>query len=120
MSTLTNSGLPLTTSLSEGKELLGPGTDTISSTLAHILYALAHDLRSQEELVRDCAAAGWPEDIESLEVVPRLRAAVKEGIRWAASATAVLPRVTPAQGAIFEGRFICGGVRLFFGPQTRN
>ena len=94
--------------------MLGPGTDTTSATLAHILWALAHDHEFQIALAADLATAGWPTDMTALEGVPRLRAAVKEGIRWTGAATAMLPRVVPPDGAILAGNFVPGGVGSSF------
>ena len=104
------SHLPVASALSEAKEMLGPGTDTTSASLAHILWALAHDIPFQESLVCDLNAANWPTDISSLESIPRLRAAVKEGIRWAGAAAAILPRIVPDKGVVLAGKFIPGGV----------
>lgn len=104
------SRLPAQCALSEAKEMLGPGTDTTSATLAHILFGLAHDPAFQGALVRDLALAGWPKDMNALEAIPRLRAAVKEGIRWAGAAAAMLPRVVPDGGKVLAGHFIPGGV----------
>lgn len=96
--------------LSEAKEMLGPGTDTTSASLAHILWALAHDISYQDALFRDLEASGWPTDMTSLEAIPRLRAAVREGIRWTGAAAAMLPRVVPENGASLAGIFIPSGV----------
>jgi cytochrome P450 len=96
--------------------MLGPGTDTTSATLAHILWALAHDISYQDALVQDLMDAQWPNDMSSLESIPRLRAAVKEGIRWTGAAAAMLPRVVPEGGCTLAGTFIPGGV----GPTFLN
>jgi len=90
--------------------MLGPGTDTTSASLAHILWALAHDTEYQEALFQDLESAGWPTDMVSLESIPRLRAAVREGIRWTGAAAAMLPRVVPEEGASLVGVFVPGGV----------
>lgn len=90
--------------------MLGPGTDTTSATLAHILWALAHDSSYQSELVFDLEDAGWPTDIGSLEKIERLRAAVKEGVRWTGAAAAMLPRVVPEGGVVLAGKKLPGGV----------
>lgn len=108
------SRLPAPSALSEAKEMLGPGTDTTSATLAHIIWGLAHDLTFQEALVQDLVDAQWPTDMASLESIPRLRAAVKEGIRWTGAAAAMLPRVVPEGGSILAGTFIPGGVSYLF------
>lgn len=104
------SGLPARTALAEAKEQLGPGTNTTSATLAHILWGLAHETQFQSELLYSLEAAGWPEDLTSLEALPKLKACVKEGIRWTGAAAAMLPRVVPAQGVMLAGRFVPGGV----------
>jgi cytochrome P450 len=98
--------------LSEAKEMLGHGTDSTSVTLAYILWALAHDFHFQELLVLDLAAAGWPTEWSKLEEIPRLKAAVKEGIRWTGAAAAMLPRIVPDGGALLAGQFIPGGVSI--------
>jgi cytochrome P450 len=112
ISTMIRSNLAPESALAEAKEMLGPGTDTTSSTLAHILWGLAHDIVFQDELAHDLAAAGWPTDMSALEAVPRLRAATKEGIRWAGAAAAMLPRVVPDGGVTLAGKFIPAGVSL--------
>lgn len=104
------SHLPPSVVLSEAKEMLGPGTDSTGVTCAHILWGLAHDIEFQDDLGRDLAIAGWPTNMSALDEIPRLKAAVKEGIRWAGAATAMLPRVVPEGGAILAGKFIPGGV----------
>jgi hypothetical protein len=104
------SHLPPSAVLSEAKEMLGPGTDSTGVTCGHILWGLAHDVKFQDELARDLAIAGWPTGLSQLEGIPRLRAAVKEGIRWAGAASAMLPRAVPEGGAMLAGKFIPGGV----------
>lgn len=110
LAVMLRSGLHPASALSEAKEMLGPGTDTAASSLAHALYALAHDVNFQDRLVQDCAKAGFPLDLNALEEIPTLRASVKEAIRWTASATAVLPRVVPPEGVVLAGVFVPGGV----------
>lgn len=105
-----SAGVPTQTALSEAKENLGPGTDTTSASLAHILYALSRNPVYQQKLYEDTAALGFPTDMSSLESIPRLRACVKEGIRWAGAAAAMLPRVVPQGGAELCGKFIPEGV----------
>ncbi|RSM15960.1 hypothetical protein CEP52_000429 [Fusarium oligoseptatum] len=56
---LCNSGLHAETALSEAKENLGPGTDTTSATLAHILWALAQNPDYQKALYEDLAAVSF-------------------------------------------------------------
>lgn len=104
------SRLPAASALSEAKEMLGPGTDTTSATLAHILWGLAHDLEFQDQLAQDLATAGWPTDMVVLEGTLRLRAAVREGIRWTGAAAAMLPRIVPEGGVVLAGRYISAGV----------
>ena len=104
------SQLPPKSALSEAKEMLGPGTDSTGVTCAHILWGLAHIIEFQENLAQDLANAGWPTGILELEDIARLKAAVKEGIRWAGAAAAMLPRLVPSGGAILAGKFIPGGV----------
>ena len=104
------SKLPPMSALSEAKEMLGPGTDSTGITCAHILWGLAHTIGFQDDLARDLSTAGWPTGLSELERVLRLKAAVKEGIRWASAAAAMLPRVVPEGGVTLAGIFIPGGV----------
>ncbi|KAM0491774.1 hypothetical protein ACHAP8_010404 [Fusarium lateritium] len=96
--TLCNAGLHAETALSEAGENLGPGTDTTSATLAHIIWALAHNPSYQDALYQDLAHVSFATDMTSLENIPRLQACVKEGIRWAGAAAAMLPRIVPPGG----------------------
>lgn len=110
------SGLAPQSALSEAKEMLGPGTDTTSASLAHILWALAHNGGYQDELHGDLAAAGFPQNMGGggggLDAVPKLKACVKEGVRWAGAAAAMLPRVVPEGGVeLVGGTWVLGGVR---------
>ncbi|KAJ4247199.1 hypothetical protein NW762_013338 [Fusarium torreyae] len=104
--TLCNAGLPPETALSEASENLGPGTDTTSATLAHILWALAHNPTFQDALYQDLAAVSFATDMTTLENIPRLQACVKEGIRWAGAAAAMLPRIVPPGGIELHNTFI--------------
>ncbi|KAI8667509.1 hypothetical protein NCS56_00887400 [Fusarium sp. Ph1] len=113
---LCNSGLHAETALSEAKENLGPGTDTTSATLAHILWALAQNSDYQKALYEDLAAVSFSTDMTTLESVPRLQACVKEGIRWAGAAAAMLPRIVPPGGIELHGKFIPEGTVLTSSP----
>lgn len=104
-------GLPEGVAISESKENLGPGTDTTSSSLAHILWALAHDPPLQAQLHTQLQELGFPHRLEDLECIPLLSACVKEGIRWAGAASAVLPRVVPKGGVELSGIYIPENVR---------
>lgn len=109
--TLVNSGLHPETALSEARENIGPGTDTTSATLAHILFALAYNPEYQQTLREDLADLDFPTQMTRLESIPKLTACIKEGIRWAGAASAMLPRVVPPEGTTLEGYFLPGGVR---------
>ncbi|KAL1614228.1 hypothetical protein SLS56_012160 [Neofusicoccum ribis] len=113
---MVRSGLAPQSALSEAKEMLGPGTDTTSASLAHILWALAHNPQYQDDLYSDLSRNGFPEHMSSLEAIPKLKACVKEGIRWAGAAAAMLPRVTPKDGVELRGKFIPGGTILSSSP----
>ncbi|KAF7883331.1 uncharacterized protein EAF02_005251 [Botrytis sinoallii] len=104
--TMINSNLPSSTALSEATENLGPGTDTTSATLAHILWTLRSNPDFQEELFQDLAAVSFPTDMTTLEGIPRFWACKKEGIRWTGAAAAMLPRLVPEGGAEFYGNFL--------------
>ncbi|KAK7409080.1 hypothetical protein QQX98_008741 [Neonectria punicea] len=113
---MVNSGLPSETALSEAKENLGPGTDTTSGSLAHILYALGHNSSYQDALYEDLKQVGFSTEMSTLESISRLRACVKEGIRWAGTAAAMLPRIVPEGGAELLGRHIPQGTVLTSSP----
>ncbi|PYI27833.1 benzoate 4-monooxygenase cytochrome p450 [Aspergillus indologenus CBS 114.80] len=102
--------------LSEAKEMLGPGTDTTSATLAHIIYALSLHQPFQAELVAELDASGWPTDMSALEAIPCLVAAVKEGIRWTGAAAAMLPRIVPRGGYSLAGKHLPGGTMISSSP----
>ncbi|PWY83570.1 benzoate 4-monooxygenase cytochrome p450 [Aspergillus heteromorphus CBS 117.55] len=108
--------IPEQSALSEAKEMLGPGTDTTSATLAHILYALSLNQTFQEDLVSDLQAAGWSVDMSALESIPRLVASVKEGIRWTGAAAAMLPRIVPQGGYLLAGKHLPGGTMISSSP----
>ncbi|KAK0609856.1 Cytochrome P450 monooxygenase yanH, partial [Lasiodiplodia hormozganensis] len=111
------SGLAPQSALSEAKEMLGPGTDTTSASLAHILWALAHNSAYQDELYGDLSAAGFPTHMGGLEAVAKLKACVKEGVRWAGAAAAMLPRVVPEGGVeLVGGTWVPGGTILSSSP----
>ncbi|KAL6912555.1 hypothetical protein FSST1_010315 [Fusarium sambucinum] len=114
--TLCNAGLHAETALSEAGENLGPGTDTTSATLAHIIWALAHNPSYQDALYQDLAHVSFATDMTSLENIPRLQACVKEGIRWAGAAAAMLPRIVPPGGIELHGTFIPEGTVLTSSP----
>lgn len=107
---MVSSGVDKETALSEAKENLGPGTDTTSGSLAHMLFALSLNPVYQQRLYEDLARAQFSTDMSVLENIPRLRALVKEGIRWAGAASAMLPRIVPAGGIEIHGKFIPEGV----------
>lgn len=92
--------------------MLGPGTDTTSATLAHILWALSFNQTLQESLVSDLRTSGWTTDMAELEAIPRLVACVKEGIRWTGAASAMLPRIVPTEGALLTEKLLPAGVSL--------
>ncbi|KAL0783396.1 hypothetical protein CaCOL14_001302 [Colletotrichum acutatum] len=110
LNVMVSAGVPTQTALSEAKENLGPGTDTTSASLAHILYALSWNPTYQQKLYQDLASRGFPTDFNTLENIPRLKACVKEGIRWAGASVAMLPRVVPKGGVELCGNFIPEGV----------
>ncbi|CAK7210551.1 hypothetical protein SEUCBS140593_000864 [Sporothrix eucalyptigena] len=114
--TLVRSGLSPLTALAEAKENMGPGTDTTSASLAHILWALAHNASFQDELFQDLQSISFSTDMTSLEGVPRLRACVKEGVRWAGAAAAMLPRVVPPGGVKLHGMFLPEGTVVTSSP----
>lgn len=103
-------GLSEGEALSEAKENLGPGTDTTSASLAHILWALAHSSDLQAALRVQVEEYGFPQALEQLEAIPLLSACVKEGVRWTGAAAATLPRITPPGGAELAGKFVPAGV----------
>lgn len=109
---LLRSGLHPQTALCEARENIGPGTDTTSVTLAHILYALARNPTYQDTLRGELDALGFPTDMTSLESIPKLRACVYEGIRWTGAASAMLPRIVPEGGIWLDGKFLPEGVGI--------
>ncbi|KAK2049924.1 cytochrome P450 [Colletotrichum somersetense] len=82
---------------------------TFMPLVTHILFALSRNPTYQEKLYQDLAKLGFPTDMGSLENIPRLKACVKEGIRWAGAAAAMLPRVVPQGSVELCGKFIPEG-----------
>ncbi|KAK1622457.1 cytochrome P450 [Colletotrichum phormii] len=113
---MVSAGVLTQTALSEAKENLGPETDTTFASLAHILYALACNPTYQEKLYQDLASRRFPTDLNTLENIPRLRACVKEGIRWAGASVAILPRVVPQGGVELCGKFVPEGTIITSSP----
>ncbi|KAJ5907369.1 hypothetical protein N7495_000051 [Penicillium taxi] len=113
---MAGSRFPAQSALSEAKEMLGPGTDTTSATLAHILWALSLDRAFQEDLVSELESSNWPTDMTELESLPKLVACVKEGIRWTGAAAAMLPRIVPKGGCELEGIYVPGGTMVSSSP----
>lgn len=111
--TLLNSGLHPQAALCEARENIGPGTDTTSATMAHILFALANNPEYQATLRHELEVLNFPTDMTSLESIPKLRACVKEGIRWTGAAAAMLPRIVPDGGVWLSGKFLPAGVWHF-------
>ncbi|KXH47632.1 cytochrome P450 [Colletotrichum nymphaeae SA-01] len=116
LNVMVSAGVPTQTALSEAKENLGPGTDTTSASLAHILYALSWNPTYQQKLYQDLASRGFPTDFNTLENIPRLRGCVKEGIRWAGASVAMLPRVVPKGGVELCGNFVPEGTIVTSSP----
>lgn len=108
--TLLESGVHPQTALCEARENIGPGTDTTSATLAHVLYALAINPKYQATLRDELRALAFPTDMTSLESIPKLRACIYEGIRWTGAAAAMLPRIVPEGGVWLDGKYLPGGV----------
>ncbi|OJJ07152.1 hypothetical protein ASPVEDRAFT_88407 [Aspergillus versicolor CBS 583.65] len=113
---MAGSRIPEQCALSEAKEMLGPGTDTTSSTLAHILWALSLNPSFQNRLVSDLEAAQWPTEMTALESILTLVACVKEGIRWTGAAAAMLPRIVPKGGAVLGGVQVPEGTMISSSP----
>lgn len=111
MTAMAGSRLSTQSALSEAKEMLGPGTDTTSATLAHILWALSLNRDLQDRLVSELELVNWPTDMSTLESIPLLVACVREGIRWTGAAAAMLPRIVPKGGSLLDGKHIAEGVR---------
>ncbi|KAJ4386479.1 hypothetical protein N0V93_009376 [Gnomoniopsis smithogilvyi] len=114
--TLLKSGVHPQTALCEARENIGPGTDTTSATLAHILYALAKNPPYQATLRDELKILAFPTDITSLESIPKLRACIYEGIRWTGAAAAMLPRIVPEEGAWLDGKYLPGGTTITSSP----
>ncbi|OHF00745.1 hypothetical protein CORC01_04062 [Colletotrichum orchidophilum] len=116
LNVMVSAGVPTQTALSEAKENLGPGTDTTSASFAHILFALSWNPTFQQKLYQDLASRGFPTDMNTLESIPRLKACVKEGIRWAGASVAMLPRVVPKGGVELCGKFVPEGTIITSSP----
>ncbi|KAJ5768537.1 benzoate 4-monooxygenase cytochrome p450 [Penicillium manginii] len=110
LATMAGSRLSTQSALSEAKEMLGPGTDTTSATLAHILWALSLNKGFQDEIFSELEIANWPTDMAALESLPLLVACVREGVRWTGAAAAMLPRIVPKGGSQLDGKHVPEGL----------
>ena len=94
--------------------LLLAGTDTTSLTLAMATYRLLRDPNILRKLQAELREAMPRKDMQleyaELEKLPFLRAVVKETLRTAIVTPGRLPRVVPAEGALFCGQPISPGV----------
>jgi len=99
---------PTLYSMSESVDLLLAGTDTLSITLVNILYHLSKNPalipRLQEEIDSLDTIT-----LPSLEKLPLLTAAIKEGLRLSHGVLGRLPRIAPSGGWSFEGTRVPAG-----------
>ena len=94
--------------------LLLAGTDTTSLTLTMATYSVLRDPNVLRKLQAELREAMPRKDTQleyaELEKLPYLRAVVRETLRTATVVPGRLPRVVPAEGALFCGHRISPGV----------
>ena len=94
--------------------LLLAGTDTTSLTLTIATYSVLRDPNILRKLQAELREAMPRKDTQleyaELEKLPYLRAVVRETLRTATVVPGRLPRVVPAEGALFCGQRISPGV----------
>ena len=94
--------------------LLLAGTDTTSLTLTIATYRVLRDPNILRKLQAELREAMPRKDMQleyaEMEKLPYLRAVVRETLRTSTVAPGRLPRVVPAEGALFCGQRISPGV----------
>jgi cytochrome P450 len=90
------------------------GTETTATLLSGLTYLLCRNPDKMVKLVGELRSLESPENlnIATLQGLPYLNACLEEGLRLYPPVPMIVPRVTPARGAIVCDQFVPEGVSL--------
>lgn len=94
---------------SEAQAYIIAGSDTTSSTLTYLVWAVCRDQQIKHKLTAELRTL--PEDFldQDIKNLPYLNQVITETLRLYAAAPSSLPRVVPQSGAKLAGHCIPGG-----------
>ncbi|KAF6811305.1 cytochrome p450 monooxygenase [Colletotrichum plurivorum] len=93
----------------EAANMLFAGSDTLSSSLTYLVWAVLKRPGLQRRLEEEFAGLDDGFDDEALEKLPLLNAVINESLRLYGAVPGTTPRVTPPAGATIGGYHIPGG-----------
>jgi benzoate 4-monooxygenase len=107
--------------IAESISFIVGGSDTTSSTMINVVDIVSRSPEIQEQLTVELdnafpgrMSAGWVADFQTVNQLPVLNAVVRETMRFKPTSSTGLERVTPAGGKLIAGKFIPGGVSIYF------
>ena len=96
----------------EASGLIVAGTDTTSTTLTYLVWAVLSQPKLQHELETEVAALNEDYGDLDLERLPLLNAVIEETLRLYGAAPAGLPRAVPPGGVTIDEKFIPAGTTV--------
>ncbi|KAJ5691987.1 hypothetical protein N7462_001410 [Penicillium macrosclerotiorum] len=96
----------------EAQGYIVAGSDTTAVTLTYLVYAVTRHPQIQEKLVAELATIPQPVYDRELRSLPYLNQIIKETLRLYTAVPFGLPRMTPSEGAHFNGYFVPGGTTV--------
>lgn len=96
----------------EASGLIVAGTDTTSTTLTYLVWAVLSQPKLQQELETEVAALDEIYGDTDLERLPLLNAVIEETLRLYGAAPAGLPRAVPPGGVTIDDQVIPAGTTV--------
>jgi cytochrome P450 len=96
----------------EAQSYITAGTDTTSTTLIYLVYAVCSQPEIRDKLVAELEPLSESLVHEDIRDLPYLNQVINETLRLYASAPSALPRLVPQDGARLAGHQIPGGVTV--------
>ena len=96
----------------EASGLIVAGTDTTSTTLTYLVWAVLSQPKLQQELEAEVATLDENYGDSDLEKLSLLNAVIEEALRLYSAAPAGLPRSVPPGGVTIDERFIPAGTTV--------
>ncbi|KAK2778647.1 cytochrome p450 monooxygenase [Colletotrichum kahawae] len=96
----------------EASNMLIAGSDTLSNSLAYVVWAILKRPELQQRLEDEVAGLDDHFDDVVLEKLPLLNAVIYESMRLYGATAGSFPRETPPSGATIGGYFIPGGTEV--------